>query len=57
MTSGGYGCSVGKNIAYGFLAQDHTTYKEYEIEVYEETIPATRHEQALYDPDRERIFM
>jgi 4-methylaminobutanoate oxidase (formaldehyde-forming) len=57
VTSGGYGYTVGKNIAYGFLKQGHTNYKSYEIEVYGETIPAALHKQALYDPDRERILV
>ena len=57
VTSGGYGYTVGKNIAYGFLKQDHAIYKNYEIEVYGKAMPAALHEQALYDPDRERILI
>lgn len=57
VTSGGYGYTVGKNIAYGFLTQGDSKHKDYEIEVYGEIIPANRHEQTLYDPDRKKIFM
>ena len=58
VTSGGYGHTVGKNIAYGYLAPEQANYDEgYEIEVYKEVIPATRHERALYDPGRKKILL
>jgi len=58
VTSGGYGHTVRKTIAYGYVAAEHASYnKGYEIEVYNEVIPATRHERALYDPERKKIMM
>ena len=58
VTSGGYGHTVRKTIAYGFLTPEHAKYDDgYEIEVYKEVIPATRHERALYDPERKKILM
>ena len=58
VTSGGYGHTVRKTIAYGFVAPEHAKYDDgYEIEVYEEVIPATRHERALYDPERKKVLM
>lgn len=58
MTSGGYGHTVGKTIAYGYVPVMDSNYDAgYEIEVYKEVIPATRHERALYDPERKKIIM
>lgn len=58
VTSGGYGYTVGKTIAYGFIANDHVKYTEgFGIEVYTEIHPATRRIGALYDPNRERILL
>jgi sarcosine dehydrogenase len=58
VTSGGYGHTVGKTIAYGYVPVVDSNYDAgYEIEVYKEVIPATRHERALYDPERKKILM
>jgi len=58
VTSGGYGHKVRKTIAYGFLAPEHANHDDgYEIEVYDEVIPATHHVRALYDPERKKILM
>ena len=58
-TSGGYGYSVGKTIVYSYIpiaAANHT--KGYEIEVYMQRFPVTRHDnRSLYDSERRRIFM
>lgn len=58
VTSGGYGHTVGKTIAYGYVpVEDSNCDDGYEIEVYREVIPATRHERVLYDPERKKILM
>jgi 4-methylaminobutanoate oxidase (formaldehyde-forming) len=58
VTSGGYGHTVGKTIAYGYVPFVDSNYDDgYEIEVYKEVIPATRHERTLYDPERKKIFI
>jgi len=57
VSSGGYGHTVGKTIAMGYLsAADAQEKGDYCIEVYQERIPASRHIGSLYDPERRRIF-
>ena len=57
VTSGGYGHTVGKTIAYGYLPAAEAAHDEgFEIEVYRETYAAVRHEGALYDPERKKIL-
>jgi sarcosine dehydrogenase len=56
VTSGGYGYTVGKSIAYGYLTPENIQESGYEIQVLGEVIPATREKGALYDPKRERIL-
>ena len=58
VTSGGYGYTVQKSIAYGYVPVEDSNYDGgYEIEVYGEAIPATVHDRVLYDPKRKKIFM
>ncbi len=38
------------------LPAEEAGHDDYEIEVMGETVPATRHARALYDPKRERIL-
>ena len=58
VSSGGYGHTVGKTIALGYLsASDAKDTEGYAIEVYREAIPATRLSRAPYDPERRRIFL
>ena len=56
LTSGGYGYTVGKSIAYGYVPTQLATETDFEIEVMGESIPACRHAGALYDKGRERIL-
>ena len=56
LTSGGYGYTVGKSIAYGYVPAQMAGETDFEIEVMGESIPATRHDGALYDKGRERIL-
>ncbi len=57
-TSAGYGYSVAKTIAYGYVPPDEAGHSDgYEIECYKEIYPATREpERALYDPERKKIL-
>jgi sarcosine dehydrogenase len=58
VTSGGYGYTVGRTIAYGYLPTEKADVTEgYAIEVFRRVIPAVRHNRALYDPERTRIVM
>ena len=58
VSSGGYGHTVGKTIALGYLPASETDHPDgFAIEVFGETIPATRLTKALYDPERRRIFL
>ncbi len=60
-TSGGYGYTVAKSIAYGYLdlaAADARSSTGYQIEVLGDRYDARREPQrALYDPQRRRIYM
>jgi len=57
-TGGGYGYTVGKTIAYGYIpVTDAKHDDDYEIEVYKEVYPAKRlANRALYDPERTKIL-
>jgi 4-methylaminobutanoate oxidase (formaldehyde-forming) len=57
-TSGGYGHTVRKTIAYGYLScKDAENADGYEIEVYKELFPAKfEPSRALYDPERKKIL-
>ncbi len=57
-TSGGYGYSVAKTIAYGYVPVAEAGHADgYQIEVYTEIFPAKREPQrALYDPERIKIL-
>jgi len=53
VTSGGYGHSVGKSIAYGFVPVGLT--RGFEIESFGKRYPAQVSERAPYDPERRKI--
>ena len=56
LTSGGYGYTIGRSIAYGYVPAGIAGETDFEIEVMGEPIAATRHTGALYDSKRERIL-
>jgi len=56
VTSGGYGHTVGKTIALGYLPIEHANYEEYTITVFKEDYTAKRHDQPLVDPERRKIL-
>jgi sarcosine dehydrogenase len=58
VSSGGFGHTVGKTIALGYLsAEDAQTADGYAVEVFGESFPAKRLMKAPYDPERRRIFL
>jgi 4-methylaminobutanoate oxidase (formaldehyde-forming) len=56
-SSGGYGYTVEKTIAYGYIPIDKSKDARFEIEVLGRRIGATRQDRAPYDPERTRILM
>lgn len=56
LTSGGFGHTVNKAIAYGYIPKDQYEHKNFEIEVLGIRYPAQRHDGPLYDPKRERVL-
>ena len=56
LSSGGYGYTIGKSIAYGYVPKDHLDDAGFQIEVLGKRVAATRHKGALYDPARERTL-
>ena len=57
VTSGVYGYTIGKTIAYGFIPAEHAVHTDgFSIEVYTQVFSATRNIGALYDPGRSRIL-
>ncbi len=58
VTSGGFGHTVGKTIAMGYLsAEDAQATEGFAVEVFGEAFPATPATKACYDPERLRIFL
>ena len=56
MTSGGYGYSVERSIAYAYLpAAQGKPGQPVEVEIFGEWIPAEVAEEPLFDPDGERV--
>jgi 4-methylaminobutanoate oxidase (formaldehyde-forming) len=54
-TSGNYGYTVGKSIAYAYLPTALAGEAAFEIESFGEASPARRHDGALYDPSNARL--
>ncbi len=54
-SSGGYGCTVGKTILYGYLSREFDKEEVFELELFGERYPIRRVEGPLYDPSNERL--
>jgi 4-methylaminobutanoate oxidase (formaldehyde-forming) len=54
-TSAGYGYTVGKTIALGYLPAEFSNEAELAIEAYGKHFPARRAPRSLYDPKGERL--
>jgi 4-methylaminobutanoate oxidase (formaldehyde-forming) len=55
-TSAGYGHTLGKYLAYGYVPAEDSRHADYEIESFGDRIPAQRLEKPPYDPERKRIL-
>ena len=55
MTSGGYGYTVERSIAYAYLPAEHEVGEEVAVEIFGEWVPGTVAAEPLYDPAGERI--
>lgn len=55
VTSGGYGHTIGKSIAYGFVPLELARETRFEIEAFGTRHAALRSARAPYDPDRRKI--
>jgi 4-methylaminobutanoate oxidase (formaldehyde-forming) len=55
VTSGGYGHSIGKSIAYGFVPVDLLKKPNFEVESFGVRHAARISERAPYDPDRKKV--
>lgn len=56
VTSAGFGHTVEKTLAYGYVPTDQSRHDDYTIEVMGKPHAATRQAGALYDKKRERIL-
>ena len=56
-SSGGYGHTIGKSLVYGYVPAADAKAERYEIEAFMRRIPASRIDQAPYDPERKRILV
>ena len=55
VTSGGYGYTVERSIAYAYLPAEHEVGEEVAVEIFGEWVPGTVAAEPLYDPAGERI--
>jgi 4-methylaminobutanoate oxidase (formaldehyde-forming) len=55
VTSGGYGYTVGKSMAYAYLPAEHGVGTEVAVEIFGEWVEGAIAEEPLYDPHGERI--
>ena len=55
VTSGGYGYTVERSIAYAYLPAEHGVGTEVAVEIFGEWVPGVVAEEPLFDPKGERI--
>ncbi len=55
VTSGGYGYTIARSIAYAYLPADHGVGTEVAVEIFGEWVAGEVAEEPLYDPRGERI--
>ena len=55
VTSGGYGYTVGKSIAYAYLPEELERGTRVEVDIFGERVPGEIAAEPLYDPKGERI--
>jgi 4-methylaminobutanoate oxidase (formaldehyde-forming) len=54
-TSGNFGYTIGKSIAFAYLPAELAGERAFEIEAFGEVSAATRHDGPLYDPENRRL--
>jgi 4-methylaminobutanoate oxidase (formaldehyde-forming) len=54
-TSANYGHTVGKPIVFGYVPTSFDARQDFIVEVYGQSVAATRHNGALYDPTNSRL--
>jgi 4-methylaminobutanoate oxidase (formaldehyde-forming) len=54
-SSGNFGYTIGKSIAYGYLPIELTQEQGFEVEAFGELSTATRHDGALYDAENKKL--
>jgi 4-methylaminobutanoate oxidase (formaldehyde-forming) len=55
VTSGGYGYTVGRSIAYAYLPAGHDVGTEVAVEIFGEWVQGTISDEPLFDPRGERV--
>ncbi len=55
-SSAGWGHTIGKAVAFGYVATDEAGHADYEIEAFTRRHPATRIADAAVDPERRKIL-
>ncbi len=55
-SSGGYGHTIGRYIAFGYVPSEEIAHADFEIEAFTRRIPARRIDGCAYDPGRKRIL-
>ena len=55
MTSGGYGYTVGRSIAYAYVPAAHDVGTDVEVEIFGEWVAGEIAAEPLFDPAGERI--
>ena len=55
-SSAGWGHTIGKAVAFGYVAADEASHADYEIEAFTRRHPATRIAGAAVDPERRKIL-
>ena len=55
-SSAGWGHTIGKAVAFGYVAADEASHADYEIEAFTRHHPATRIAGAAVDPERRKIL-
>ena len=57
LTAGGFGHTLKKAIAFGYLPAAEVQHAEFEIEAFGERYRATKGPDVLFDPQRARILV
>jgi glycine cleavage system aminomethyltransferase T len=55
VTSGGYGYSVGRSIAYAYVPAEAKPGTPVEVEIFGTWVPGTLREDPIYDPKGARV--